>query len=514
MREAARRSLRLPVGEHSFAASLRGGRRTRKDPTLRSAPKIPVSSRPLFVRRATLTRGVALLSLCLTLFAAIPPLEAQLFERATVIENVTLRLDSDRVIRDASIVIRGGRVTAIGSGVEKPMLSRAIDGGGGFITAGAIATASQLALDPSRRASPQSRAWDGFDRYDEDAMAIALSGGVTTVCLIPRGPAGVVGIASIVRLALRAEGGLGKVLEEEAALCLELGSSNSSLARLRTLTSIQKQFQAAVDYRESRDLYEDDLEDYLKELEKRANKDEKPEKGSPRGRPPSKGKAAPKNASAKAADKNEKDDPPKKPKEPRPRPDLEILLRAIDRELPVRVHAETSADILNAIALADRFGFRLTLVGASEAHLLLEEIAEAEATVLIGPGPSGRDAERGVARRRPADLPARLTAAGIPWAMVPGEHLQEILPEAQTLIAATGGDPLRAITRDAARLLGLPRIGALGRGVSADLVLWSGDPITDPAARVRQVWVEGTSVFRSSLPAAKPTDDGEKREAF
>ena len=501
----------------SCADLLRRGRRTRKDPTLRSAPKIPVPPRPAVLCRATLLRSVALLCLSFGFSAGLSPLDAQLFQRATVIENVTLRLDANRVIEGATIVIRGGRVAAIGRDVEKPMLSRTIDGGGGFITAGAIATASQLALDPTRRASPQSRAWDGFDRYDEDAMAVALSGGVTTVCLTPRGPAGIVGLASVVRLAPREGGGLGKVLAEEAALCLDLGSSNSALARLRTLTTVKKQFQAAVDYREARDLYDEDLSAYLEALEKLKEGDEKKNaKGGSKGRPPSKAKPP----AAKDAGDKKKEDPPKKPNEPRPRPDLEVLLRAIDRDLPVRVHAETSADILNAIALADEFGFALTLVGASEAHLVVDEIAAADAKVLIGPAPDGAAAERGIARRRPADLPARLTAAEISWAMIPGPALQELLPQAQALTAGSGGDPLRAITRDAARALGLSREGVLGRGGAADLVLWSGDPLTDPAARVREVWVEGSSVFRSSLPAAKPTKSTEagqkteKREAL
>ena len=65
---------------------------------------------------------------------------------------------------------------------------------------------------------------------------------------------------------------------------------------------------------------------------------------------------------------------------------------------------------------------------------------------------------------------------------------------------------------DPARFLNLDdRVGALRPGLDGDVVIWSGNPL-DVVSRVRQVFVDGRSVFAADPPAAAPAIDPAPRE--
>lgn len=482
----------------------------------------------------------ALLGALLWLAALAVPADAQLFERSTVVENVRIRVSDREVIEGARIVIRGDRIAAIGSGVEKPFLARTIDGAGGTVTAGFVAVQSGLALDRSRGGGALSRAGDGFDHFDRDAILEALAGGVTTVCLVPAGRPGILGTAAVVRLAPREGGGFGEIVREDAALCLDLSSGATPLARLRAYQGIRKLFEEASEHRSATLLYEEELAEYAAALAKKAEaaapdakpdaeggaKDATPEKGAaPAGRrelvpgtpsegehqatadePPAGGAPAAPPAAPKEGEK--KDEGPKKPVPPPRRPDLEVILRAIDRELPVRIDARRSSEILNALELGHAHDLELQIAGASEAHLVLPALAASEATLIIEPATGGEGAEADAERRRPADLAARLERAGIRWLLAPGPAVRELWWEASRAGAISGRDATGLVTTGAARFLALEgNRGSLAAGARADLVLWSADPATDPAARVRQVIIGGERAYAApgeAVPAGAP----------
>ncbi len=442
-------------------------------------------------------------------------LEAQLFQRSTVIENVTLLLSDSRSVENARIVIRGGQIVELGPEAAKPLLSRTIDGKGGTVTTGWIACSSQLALDRTRRASPNFHAWDGFDRYDRDAVNAAYAAGVTTVCLVPSGASGILGTSTVVRLAPREAGGIGVPLAEEAALCIDLGSSQPTLSRLKTLRTIEKQFERAIDYRESLDQYEEDLEKYLEELAKvedeQAGESESGEgkDGDRRELKGAKGSGGGKSTSKKDSDK----DGPKKPKPPKVRPDLEMILRAIDRQIPVRIEAHRSADIFNAIALAKKHDLDWVLVGGSEAHLVLDHLSEEDVTVLLEPASDGERAERARTWRRSEHLAAELDRAGISWYFGPGPVVQELWDEAGRVARGSDRDVVQMLTRDSIQFLQLSRRqGRLGRGAPADLVIWTADPTSDPSARVDRVLVAGKTVFQNTIEPSSASTPAEEEE--
>src|SRR5690606_36882985 len=97
------------------------------------------------------------------------------------------------------------------------------------------------------------------------------------------------------------------------------------------------------------------------------------------------------------------------------------------------------------------------------------------------------------------NMPARLHAAGIEIGFLladRGRALSAARTQLMELVRA--GLPadvaLRGITLTPARALGIDgTIGSIEPGKTANLLLWSGDPL-DPLAKLQRVWLEGNEV--------------------
>lgn len=161
---------------------------------------------------------------------------------------------------------------------------------------------------------------------------------------------------------------------------------------------------------------------------------------------------------------------------------LETTARVLAGEKPLLLQAHSTPAILAALRLQKEFGFRMILDGAADAHLLVNEIKAAGVAVIVHPPMQHLSNSMENASVETAGI---LAKAGIPIALQSGFEgyapKTRVVPlEAQ--VAARSGlgrdGALRAITIDAARLLGVERrIGSLEAGKDADLVLWDGDPM-------------------------------------
>lgn len=203
-----------------------------------------------------------------------------------------------------------------------------------------------------------------------------------------------------------------------------------------------------------------------------------------------------------AAGDAKKEEEIKKPAEPKPDRAKEVLLKALDRKLPVRVEAHRSEDILNVLELAQEFNLDLILEGATEAYLVADEIAKAKAPVVLGPAQRSELRADNEFRRHVATSAARLSKAGVRWAVGSGGGVQEsrfVLANAQLTAGAldeSEASPLELVTTRAARFLGLEGAGRVARGARADLVIWSGDP-HDPSSVVERVYAGGKVVYEA-----------------
>jgi imidazolonepropionase-like amidohydrolase len=170
---------------------------------------------------------------------------------------------------------------------------------------------------------------------------------------------------------------------------------------------------------------------------------------------------------------------------------VDTYIRLLKKELPARLQATTSAEILSIVELVDEFDIRIIIEDAIEAWVVAEEIAKHDIRLVITP----RD------KRRPNELisapsgstlenAAILKKAGVKFAIVPtspyfttwgvaGRDLMALPMEAA--FAVSGGldeqTALEAITINAAEIIGVAdRVGSLQVGKDADIIILDGHP--------------------------------------
>ena len=187
-----------------------------------------------------------------------------------------------------------------------------------------------------------------------------------------------------------------------------------------------------------------------------------------------------------------------------------VLMKILEREIPLRIQARAQHDILLAIRLADEFGLvgqgrvPFLLEEATEAYQCLDELKAANVPVVFGPifsQPSGfRARASGEANDPRLNTAARLIDAGIVTAITAHEMRDEEGLIRQAMMASRYGlsaeAALRAVTATPADLMHLTgRVGTLSPGADADLVIWSAEPL-DAAGRVLLVMIDGKVVYR------------------
>ena len=146
-------------------------------------------------------------------------------------------------------------------------------------------------------------------------------------------------------------------------------------------------------------------------------------------------------------------------------------------------HAHRADDIHTALRIGQEFGLELVIAGAAEGWLVADELAAAGVPVIIGPVMS-RSWRAGEQRNSNFENAAILADAGVTVAFMSGYEgyvpkVRVVLWEAA--IAAANGlgteATLSALTLDAARILGISeQTGSIEAGKVADLVMFDGDP--------------------------------------
>jgi imidazolonepropionase-like amidohydrolase len=159
----------------------------------------------------------------------------------------------------------------------------------------------------------------------------------------------------------------------------------------------------------------------------------------------------------------------------------EMWKKVLEREIPLLVTAHRSVDIMNALRLAKEFNIRMVLDGASEAHMVLNEIKASGFPVIIHPTMYRAGGET---ESLSMETAAKLKKAGILFALQSG--YESYVPKTRVVLfeaalAAANGlsqrDAFASITIDAAKILGLDnRIGSLEKGKDGDIALYDGDP--------------------------------------
>jgi imidazolonepropionase-like amidohydrolase len=184
-------------------------------------------------------------------------------------------------------------------------------------------------------------------------------------------------------------------------------------------------------------------------------------------------------------------------------PVMEVLAAALQKEIPLRVTVRRAIDIRTAFRIADEYGLRIILDECTEGYKVADLIAEKQAPVVLGPfyfyprTPSQyREGEE--VNWNNAGI---LAKSGVQVALASGAESQTGSLLSVAMFAVRHGMPrdkaLQGVTLTAAEVLGVAdRVGSLDKGKDADILILNGDPL-DPTSRIQRVILKGQTVCQA-----------------
>ena len=386
---------------------------------------------------------------------AVASAHAQSSKQTIAITGATVHTSPTSSLKNATIVIRDGKIASVGVGAKVPANAKVIDGRGKVVTAGFIDSSTSVGLV---EVSQVSEANDGYfvssaddkvhaafrvvDGYNDNSVAIPVArlGGVTSVVAAPRGSL-ISGQSALMRLTTARSADT--VVRAPLAMVATLGgrSLGGRPSRGVVIERLRELLDDAREYRKVKGRYQ-------------------------------------RNQTRRFAAE---------------RLDLEALQPVVTGTMPLLVRAHRSSDLLAAARLATELRIKVIIEGGTEAWLVAKELAKAKIPVLLDPVANlPSDFDRIRVR---SDAAAVLNEAGVTVAIstlgsasgvrrlrqLAGNAVANGLPWAKAL---------DAVTTAPARIFGLKGLGEIKRGVVADLVLWSSDPF-ELATRVEAIVIAG-----------------------
>ncbi len=418
---------------------------------------------------------------------------------ATLIRGATVLDGTGRRLENADVLLRDGKVAAIGAGLDAGD-ALVIDGKGRWVTPGIIDVHSHLGVyaspgvtahqDGNEMIDPVTAGvWAEHAVWPQDpGFATALAGGVTTMLVLPGsgnliGGRGVVlrNVPATTYQAMKFPGaphGL-KMACGENPKRFYGGKGQAPMTRMGNVAGYRQAFADAQHYRRQ-------WQDYERE------------KGS---------------GSKKSKDKDKDDKSPAPPKRDLR---LETLVAAMAGEIQVHIHCYRADEMAVMLDLADEFGFKIAAFHHGvEAYKLADRLAQEgvcgalwadwwgfkmeafdgiwENIAFVDHPENGcaivhSDSSEGIQRlnQEAAKAMARGNQAGL-----------NISPERA----------MRWLSANAAKSLGIAdRVGTLEPGKMADVVIWNQSPFS-VYARADQVFIDGALVHDRLRPKAMPASD-------
>jgi imidazolonepropionase-like amidohydrolase len=175
----------------------------------------------------------------------------------------------------------------------------------------------------------------------------------------------------------------------------------------------------------------------------------------------------------------------------------EALIPVVERKLPLITTANRAQDIRDAVAFADRVKVNLVISGGTEASAVTPLLKEKNVPVILGnilSLPGNEDAFHAATYQ----LAGELAQAGVKVAFSTADSAYvRILPYHAAMSVAWGmkrDEALKALTINAAEILGVSdRIGSLEPGKDANLFISKGDPL-EIRTTVTRVFINGNDV--------------------
>jgi imidazolonepropionase-like amidohydrolase len=376
----------------------------------------------------------------------------------TAITNARILPVSGPAIDGGTILMQGGKITAVGRNLTVPAGAATIDGSGKVVTPGWLDSANQIGIveiplsaegtaDQITTATDLSAAFSVVDAFNPNSTVIPVTRveGITRVLVTPSGTGNVL-LGQGAVFDLSGQHVPQSVTRAPAVMVAVLGEAGATVAggsRTTAVLRLREALQDAQDFAINRVAYN-------------------------------------------SAQRREY---------ARGRLDLEALQPVLKGEVPLLVQANRASDLLAAMRVASEFKVRLVLMGGAEAWMVADEIAKRRIPVVVKPLTNLPSFESLGATLENA---ARLRKAGVTVALASFDtHNSRNLRQEAGNAIANGLDPdeaLAAVTLVPARLWGVAdRYGSLEPGKDADVVVWSGDPF-ELTTGVEHVFIAGQEV--------------------
>ena len=358
-------------------------------------------------------------------------------------------------IENATVLIRDGRIAAVGANVAVPAGATRIDAAGKWVTPGFIDGAGQMGLreigavqntnESALRGNDVAAAFNVLEGLNPASVLIAVNRieGITSTLAVPTGSL-IWGQAALIDLdgatieAMRVKSPAAMVADLSEGSKDAGGGSRAGVAqRLRRVLNDAREYATRrADYRRRQ----------IQDL------------------------------SASAAD-------------------LEALQPVLRGELPLVVQANRRSDIETALRIAREYKLKLILAGAAEGWMIPGEIAAAGVPVLVEPLDNIPSYDALGIRHENAGLLAK-AGAKVALMETATENSRDLRQQAGNAVAngMTWEQALRAVTLTPAEIFGVAdRYGSLEAGKVANVVVWSGDPF-EFATGVEHVFIRGRDI--------------------
>jgi imidazolonepropionase-like amidohydrolase len=358
-------------------------------------------------------------------------------------------------IENATVLIRDGRIAAVGANVAVPAGATRIDAAGKWVTPGLIDGAGQMGLreisavqgtnEATLHGNDVAAAFNVLEGINPASSLIPVNRieGVTTTLAVPGGGL-IYGQAALIDLdgttieAMRVKSPAAMVADLSEGAKEAGGGSRAGVAQ-----RLRRVFNDALEYSRRKSDYS---RAQMQELSANAQ-------------------------------------------------DLEALLPVLRGQLPLIVFANRRSDIETALRIGREYKLRLILAGAAEGWMIPNQIAAAGVPVLVEPldnipsydAPGIRYENAGLLQQGGAKVVLMETAT---------ENTRNLRQEAGSAVAygMTWEQALRAVTLTPAEVFGVAdRYGSLEAGKVANVVVWSGDPF-EFSTGIEHVYIRGKEI--------------------
>lgn len=389
-----------------------------------------------------------------------------LWGQTTAITGATIHtVGPDGTLENATMIIDGGRITAVGTDIEIPADAARVNASGKIITPGLFSPLGQIGLsevgavagtnDSTQRGTDFSASFDVAEAYNPRSIVVAISriDGVTRAGITPRsgGPddAGntshvLSGLGSVVHLGDSPE----HFVKHGAVVVANFGETGSAVAagsRAAAVQILRKALDDAGEYAENRTAIE---RSEWRDLSISHN-------------------------------------------------DLVALQSVLDRSAAMLFNVNRASDLMVVINIAEEYNIRAIIAGGSEAWMVADHLSAANIPVILdGINNLPGSFDHINARLDSADL---LLDAGVKVAFGAGTQTQSarLLTQTAGVSVANGltwDQALEAITLAPAQIYGVDdTVGSLEPGKDADLVIWPADPL-ELTSYPDQVYIQGAAV--------------------